>query len=707
LIKIIRKSRLLIIVFCESDNWCGKLMEGRPSMAYKWALPSFLVFMLLPSVSMGQLSLEIIEPEEGAIIHETFTVSVSISSTYEVTSAYVDIDGSRTDLVYSAGKWSTSVTLIDPVSGPYSIVAKAIDAFDNTSTDSVNVVLDYPPVLVVEEPTQWSVARPNMRIKVQCQDDDPNGCASIEVIPAGLVVEGVSSIDQEISLPSFDGHRFPVTIIGTDSGGQTVEEKFFSFGEFSNRLTEVESVRGRVIDADSTRILYVDDTVYYLSNHPEEAFLYDRTTGLSESIMANIDFYWGALTDFGAIVYAAPEEGPNSIFDYRSGQISGFAGRCDYTYYGSYHGPVAGDYLLYRPQYSGNLVLRNLRMQSEEIITDDNDFLSSERLAPNGDVVYKKEWYIGEPERVGEVFRYREGVTEQITSTEIPGVENSGPITDGINVVYTKEAGQDSTWIYTSAGDSVRLEQDSLGCLFSGLSKTPCYAVNNGWIAFVRKGPTDVNQVWVRSPDGFEEQISFFSTWSIIDTLAPNGEVMFINRDESSPSQYVRYLGIPGGTIDPEPVERVNWHWSQESSLYQSDYSYYENGQWYVVIGRTIFAVNDEPTLDGGVEDGNGADGDNEPVEEDGGVEDATDTDGDNEPVEEDGGVPDGNIVEEDGGDDTSADNGDPCQNCDVDSGSGSCAGCHNAGRVSGTSLGIFLLLLMACARLRASSRKN
>ncbi len=621
---------------------------------------SFLALALLPSLSLGQVNIEIIEPEEGAAIGDTFTVSASVTSTYEVTRVYVEIEGTQTDLVYSSGEWTALVTLIEPVSGPYHLVVKGIDAFDNTASDSVGVVLDYPPVLIVEEPTQWSIARPTLWVKVQCLDDDPAGCASIEVIPAGLIVEGVSSIDQEIKLPSFDGIRFDVRIIGTDTAGQSVYGGAFCHGDFSKRLTEVVSVRGRVLDADAERVLYVKDNVYRLKNYTEEVFIHERSSGVDSLVVDNFDFKWGKLTSLGAIALVSPAVREYKIVEYRSGQLIDIEGKS----YSECYGFAAGDYLVYISNTGGGARLRNIVTQTDESVPGYGD------VAINGDVVFIKS---------DEVFRYRGGETEQITHTETDGIENRQPVTDGINVVYTRvpfDPEQKSTWLYNSEGESVLLARGSISS----------YAVNNGWVAFVRTGQTGVGQVWVRSPDGFEEQISFFSRSSTIETMAPNGEVMFFKNEDG---RYSRYLGIPRGTVEPEPAERINWHWTPQTCLYESDFSYYQDGQWYVVIGRTVFAVTDEPVIDGGVEDGEVEDGEVEDGEVD------------------DGEVEDGEVEDGGGDDDTSEDGGNQEQANDEEVKSGGCAGCNTAGGGHGFCALVVLwsLLILGCRREKREKR--
>lgn len=96
---------------------------------------------------------------------------------------------------------------------------------------------------------------------------------------------------------------------------------------------------------------------------------------------------------------------------------------------------------------------------------------------------------------------------------------------------------------------------------------------NNGWVAYTVLGGSGQSQVWLRTPSGDERQITFFSTSSHIETLAPNGDITTI-------SQNRRYLTRLGSSI----VD-VSSYFKGRSD------SYFQNGKWFVVIGGTLFSI--------------------------------------------------------------------------------------------------------------------
>jgi len=102
------------------------------------------------------------------------------------------------------------------------------------------------------------------------------------------------------------------------------------------------------------------------------------------------------------------------------------------------------------------------------------------------------------------------------------------------------------------------------------------YQVSNGWVAFTKPGTTGQRQVWLRAVDGSQQQISFFGASSSIAAIAPNGEVTFVSGSRL-------YLKKPGASA----IEIG-------SNLGRS---FWLNGSWFVIIGRTVFQLRNYQTV--------------------------------------------------------------------------------------------------------------
>jgi hypothetical protein len=69
------------------------------------------------------------------------------------------------------------------------------------------------------------------------------------------------------------------------------------------------------------------------------------------------------------------------------------------------------------------------------------------------------------------------------------------------------------------------------------VSQPAQFLVNGGWVAFRRFDMAGVGQVWVRSPEGVETQLSFAGNFTPdMRMLSDNGEVLFDYLTRASPS---------------------------------------------------------------------------------------------------------------------------------------------------------------------------
>ena len=99
----------------------------------------------------------------------------------------------------------------------------------------------------------------------------------------------------------------------------------------------------------------------------------------------------------------------------------------------------------------------------------------------------------------------------------------------------------------------------------------PVYTALEGWVAYIQKGTTGQDQIWVRSPDGDRIQRTFFGSSSKIEVLNPKGELILNNGG-------VKYLSQPGRQL----LELGRFI---GQSAWSADH-------WAVTIGSTLFALH-------------------------------------------------------------------------------------------------------------------
>lgn len=120
----------------------------------------------------------------------------------------------------------------------------AKNVLGNITEATRSFIFDQKPVLSITDPLDGTVARPELQISASCTDDDPAGCTSITVKVDGTVVAtGKSSIDENVSLASFDGRQVTLRVEAKDSANQVTALERVIYAESSSLLNEEETVR--------------------------------------------------------------------------------------------------------------------------------------------------------------------------------------------------------------------------------------------------------------------------------------------------------------------------------------------------------------------------------------------------------------------------------------------------------------------------------
>jgi Bacterial Ig-like domain (group 1) len=383
---------------------------------------------------------------------------------------------------------------------------------------------DSPPQLNVTSPHMGQVARPNLRIDVDCV----GACTSVgafvvtgigrgtEVATVGM---GTTGIHADVSLAAYDGTRVRVRIRAADSAGRITERDFEIFVESSTRLTELFSAGDRLLDYDATRALVGDQAIACCisgSLLPWAVRMIDRASG-TQTLLASgqrgghYNSYTGWLHPQGALFIS-----PGGLFDWRNGTLTGVDA--------SGHLAVAGNWAAHMKfQVPGGypVIRRNLATGASEQVASNGSPGGAVDVAENGDVVYDG--------TDSDVHRYRGGTLEDITTggnSDPGGTIYRGAVTDGTLVAFqaATSSGPPRLMLYTGTST---LDLGPLTDNRTGETRRQLYEVENGWTAYLLADAGGVAQVWVRSPTGEVRQASSVSQSASIRSLGPNGEVVF------------------------------------------------------------------------------------------------------------------------------------------------------------------------------------
>lgn len=523
---------------------------------------TFAITTVRPTVSV------VIEAPTAPVAGDTLAVIANTSeSANEVVGVTANVEDRAVALVFSNGRWQGKVPLLGLTPGPKVLRVIARDAAGAADTAFVNVEYDPPARLTMEEPAYLSLVVGALRVRAACQDDDP--CTLTLTGRGEVLAQGQGSIDQTVPLPA--GFAAPVLLrLQTeDAFGRVtrLERVFYAINDprwtLVARLPPVNlpyASRGSdVLDMDAQRALLTSGQIL------------DLATGqLTEAIPVTAPLRVGYLTPQGVLALTN-----NSRVVERRGAVVRELGE---TMFRNWAIRRAGRWAMWSDN-RGHTVL-DLETGTTRVV--DREGLPSvsrstsgipgprrdagSDLLPEGSVAYSYDIAAN-----GDVLLVEYGHSEtrlvrlrngQRTLLATGGAGNfdaiAYPRTDGTLVVYRR--GSEYRLIDAQGNTSILAVNASPNAEFG-------FALRNGWIAYAKAGPTGVQQVWLRDPDGTQQQLTAENLHSYMERLSPNGKVVFIGHDAPRrvfvPGRGTSVVGgprLPRFTDDPQmPPVHLFW----------------------------------------------------------------------------------------------------------------------------------------------------
>ena len=540
-----------------------------------------IVFTAMAVASSAGITVTLVGPKSG-LVHDVAGVQAKVDSVYQLQSVTASAGTATAALSYRQDNgypyftgWAGSLDLSGQQSGPLVVVVTATDVQGHVAEAAAFVTLDRPPTVVLSAPVDQSIARPQITLSATCSDDDPRGCASITISGNGHVLETIlgSSVSKSIDLSLWEGHWVQLGVQVADYAGQYTDSNApLVYVESSPKLDQVAFLgSGRVYDVLGSRILYVD-----VKGVPALS-IYDTSTQAVQTVATGAEYY-GAQSDRGFLdasgaIYA--HCGADCyVYEVRDGVLSQLSLLNGSRFDGMFlH--AAGNYALYMARSNATsfgLTLRDLSSGVSTLVTESIDG----DLAPNGTVGWMGDC---SGSYCSNVHLWTTGTDRQITNDT--AAIRSGPLTNGTVALYNKcilDHRYWSCWVATSDGATETLLSnpyviDSFNYYgnMPGFVPHTGYEIAGDFIAWTSPDMASQAQVWLRGPAG-DKQVSFFSTSSSIDALAPDGTVVFENAAQG------RFLVAPGA----QPV-RIG---STQGRLI------YRDGKFYVLLGGGVFSVH-------------------------------------------------------------------------------------------------------------------
>lgn len=543
--------------------------------AYRRYVGTAIAFVLSLSAEAAEaaVTVEMVEPSNTFIESDTIPVRVAASSPDDIYYVEAEFEGLVIELTptedgYFEGSFDLGELGGDLPYGPHVVTVDAFSTFGEwASAQRTLHRYSAPPTLA------WNVL-PNdtltadWRFDAKCIPTPPYECASIRAhfssadgsvtlendrwwspspVPGRLYLkEWQSGGNDGIPLiPS--GRTYTLTLEASDGVGTVTRTVGPIHVDRSPRLTVVQRAPGAILDFDATRFLFLDYRGRLgIFERATQAITWLETLPQGEGTPPLSEVY-GALSPSGAVYQA---NGYVSAWVNGARKTISRGGRLD---------AANGDTAVWTTDSDDWALAHTLSAGGNRTIW--SKFAS--RSPFQADIAASGEIYFG---------TYESGAIVGPGGSLLGDHEGNlqRPITDGTNVVGRWWDGRtSSSYLYTADGEEVFLGDS----ITSGSAGLLAHAGHAGFL----KTDGAVNQVWLRTPDGEQHQISNFATSSQFDQtklrvghdgLSDTGEVLFLNNGS-------RYIGRPGGAPERVSTDLGHGRWL--------------DGSWYVTIGNTLF----------------------------------------------------------------------------------------------------------------------
>ncbi|WP_437677118.1 hypothetical protein [Sorangium sp. So ce131] len=494
----------------------------------------------------------------------TLVLSASASSSLGVHRVEAELEGVTVELApVGGGAYQGTFDISDVAPGRHELTIRAYDRLGDLSTVERTLHKHPPPILWLSSPRPQRVIAGNTPLDARCIATAPYECQVLCLNVRSATRSETTCRTRDASTrpgplviltrPSrafAPGEVLTVTLTGDVGVGAEIQPSVASpiYVETSPKLTAVQVAPGVILDFDATRILFIHEG--YQIGVVDRATREVRWISTLPPDPAGSSPSYGALTPSGAVVQSAT----GRIFVWYDGVWRKVVtnGRLDV---------VNGDRFVWTMLNDRRGYVHAIPEGTNSIVWNRPDSTSPFQtdLSASGDLywgTYDEPWirHLG----VGRLGSH-------------PG-NLQRPITDGANVAGRWWDGDtSSSYLYTAEGEEVFLG-DSISGNSAGL------LLHAGYAGFL-KSDGAVNQVWLRTPDGEQHQLSSFGTSSLFDQqklrvghdgISDAGEVLFLNGGK-------RYIGRAGAAPEPIGSDLGHGRWF--------------DGSFYVTLGNTLFRV--------------------------------------------------------------------------------------------------------------------
>ncbi|UAY51188.1 hypothetical protein [Ferruginibacter albus] len=526
------------------------------------------------STANASITVSIISPTQNqAQFYNTIHLSVDIYSDYDLKSVVATLNGQKDTLssdINSIGSYTSDWVLNGmPTNTPLTLTITAIDYFNNQQSSSVVVVFVSPPPVVnkPELPVMYSNIYPSVHLKGSYTGGDSvtftvSAVADYSQIFSFVAHNNIDTIIT-INLKTIPQGTVYITYTATDKWGQHSDETVYAFYDDNVLLKKFYEGKGDITDFNYDKVL--------------EGYSSYQITDLSTSVSTPLPSTFtgtNVITPYGVL------SNTGNLFDWNTRKIYSFPNvsinNPDTPAYagGSARFNNSGKYATsaivfenYDDPYSAyiDIYLNNLETHTSTFYARSRGnnyyYIPGENFSQyDVDNAVDSSGYV---EYVDNPILIDEGY-------ELPPI-SMHPATDNYNHAYMW-----ATPVMNTDGAFTGLYNDTLIINHStaiGLG-VDCdnYRLENKFIAYEKKGPSGVTQIWLRDSLGNNTQLTYSGTVdSYLRSLNPQGDIIYTTGTTG-------YLAKKGTT---SPIQLGNL----------SGVIYYRDSAWYESKGNTLYKL--------------------------------------------------------------------------------------------------------------------
>lgn len=503
-----------------------------------------------------------IPPNNSVWTDTIISISVQVYAPAQPTVVTASAGGRQINLNGSGASFSGQLSLAGLPGDTFVLVVSATDAQNNVGDTAFTFIyrpLNDPAVpLTINSLADSSAVKSSLPLQARSPGNDISVYYVVSQFADRLLVSGRDSIPA-VDLSAYNGQRIQLKVIATDSLGRTGRTQLTAFIDNSPYLTEFLTVNGRMLDFRYNKALVA-------ARGSSNPVLVDVATGQESAPLANVP-----LTGVEASGYVTPVGAmfgnQQGFYEWQNGQLTPHGVTRTFS--------VSGNYAVWQgPSFS--LIRKQLQTGVSDTVRTGAVLYAN--VAANGMAVYSAT----STQFDRYVAKYDSGRVGPISSG-LPDYYYDSPLTDGYNAIFMSVSSDISDLYFYNGKTQTAVWLGATGGVFMPSKPYLDYQLNNKYAAFLRDG-----EVTLRDTLGGMRQVSNFNfcpsctNRGVIDLLNDKGELMI-----SSPDSGRYFINAAGQSkrITTIPVRRdVNGDLLSRS--------FYEGGNWYILIGRTLFKVN-------------------------------------------------------------------------------------------------------------------